>query len=367
MKLLFAIKGLALASGGAERVFCTVISELANRGHDVVAVTFDGLGASSFYPIDGRVRRINLAIGDATRAAGISETLQRVSALRRVVKSENPQVAVGFMHSMFLPLTFALLNTQIPVVGSEHIVRDHYRTRPLQYFLLVAGSLFIARMTVLSEVIRDRYPWVVRRRMTAMPNPVESPAALIGDRTARSQHTLLSVGRLDLQKDHATLVRAFARIAPQQPNWCLRILGEGPQRPYIEQLIEQLGLSERIALPGITADICREYESANLFVLASRYESFGLATAEAMAHGLAVVGFADCPGTNELILSDETGILVSPGTDRAVNLGDALKSLMDDPLRRLKLGEAGRKFVVDRFSSRRVADMWERLLQSLCV
>lgn len=366
MKLLFCIKQLHAAVGGAERVFCTVCSELAARGHEVVVVTFDKPGDRPFYALDAHVRRVPLAIGDARRAAGVVETLRRMAALRRLVRTERPDVAVGFMHSMFVPLAISMIGCNIPVVGSEHIVPEHYRSRPLQFLLLVVTAPLLQAMTVLSEAIRQRYPGVVRRRMQVLPNPVSVPEGAAATSGARTEgRVLLCVGRLDAQKDHATLLRAFARLAPQYPDWRLRIVGEGPLRPDLEGLVDALGLAEQVSMPGVTDRIDDEYRGAAAFVLSSRYESFGLATAEAMSHGLPVVGFADCPGTNELIRDGHTGLLVDPGTDRVTALADSLAVLLRDASLRRRLGDAGRTAIDTRFSTGRVCDSWEKLLTSL--
>jgi glycosyltransferase involved in cell wall biosynthesis len=373
MKLLFCIKRLHAVAGGAERVFCTVCSELAARGHAVTVVSYDRADEQPFYGIDARVRRVALDIGNVRGTAGMVETLRRMVALRALARREQPDVAVGFMHSMFVPMAVALAGLPVPAVGSEHIVPEHYRSRPLQYLLLLATAPLLSRMTVLSEAIRLRYPGVVRRRMQVLPNPVAKPRSALPQADAAAEAplgagpVLLCVGRLDAQKDHATLVQAFARIAGQHPAWRLTIVGEGTLRPALEAQIEALGLGDRISLKGITDRIDDAYRSASAFVLSSRYESFGLATAEAMSHGLPVVGFADCPGTNELIANGETGLLVAPGADRAAALADTLDRLLADAALRRRLGDAGRQAIDAHYSTRSVCDRWEQLLCGLKV
>lgn len=365
MRLLFAIKHLNGAVGGAERVLCTVASELAARGHEVIIVSFDHAGDEPFYPLAATVRRIELGVGDVVRSARLGETLRRVRVLRRCVSDEAPDVAIGFMHSMFVPLAFALAGTEIPVVGSEHIVPEHYRTRPLQFALLLMAAPLMAKVTVLSAAIRIRYPAVVRRRMVDMPNPV-APAT--GDARlldAKSRRVLLNVGRFEPQKDQATLVRAFARIAPDHPDWDLRIVGDGSLRPELQSLSVELGIADRVAMPGIAKDIGAEYRAADTFVISSAYEAFGLVTAEAMSHGLPVVGFADCPGTNELIETNRTGVLVDPGRDRIASLASALSKLMADPALRQRLGVAGWEAIDSQFSPKYVCERWEGLLRPL--
>jgi len=367
MKLLFSIKGLISAVGGAERVLCTVCSELVKRGHDVAIVTFDRPGGQPFYSLDGLVRRIDLGIGNPAHRARLSETLCRMRALRQIAMEEKPHVAIGFMHSMFVPLAFALAGTGIPVVGSEHIVPEHYRKRPLQYALLVAASSFLAKMTVLSEAIRSRYPAPIRERMIVIPNPVSPAVGRNGSEACKPCHILLNVGRLDAQKDQATLLRAFAYLAKDYPDWELRIIGDGPLRGELETLAQELGLEGRVHMPGIKSDIEVEYCLADAFVISSRYEAFGLVTAEAMSYGLPTIGFADCPGTNELIQDGSTGLLAAGGPDRALSLSRELARVMASPDLRRHLGVAAKTAIGQRFSAQHVCSLWESLLETVRV
>lgn len=366
MNLLFAIKTLT-ATGGAERVFCAIAGELSRRGHDVLIVTYDPPGTSSFYPLVESIRRLELGVGDAGRSACYIETVRRMSALRDVAKTERPQIAIGFMHSMFVPLALALVGLGIPVVGSEHIVPEHYRTRPLELALFLLAAPLLSKVTVLSETIRERYPRSIRRRMVAMPNPVTVIPASGQARPAgdKARHILLSVGRLDTQKDQATLIHAFATLAAKWPDWHLKILGEGPLRGELSALVEALGLADRVALPGVTRDIAVEYRGADVFVLPSRYEALGLVTTEAMSFGLPVVGFADCPGTNELIEDGNSGYLVVPGDDRAKSLARALARLFADPALRLRMGKSGACAVTRMGSIASVGDRWDNLLAAV--
>jgi glycosyltransferase involved in cell wall biosynthesis len=362
VKLVFAIKRLENEAGGAERVLCLVCSALAKRGHAVTVVSFDRPGSSSFYSLDERVRWIQLAIGDTKRNARLAETLQRMLALRSRVVDIRPDAVVAFMHSMFVPAAFALAGTSIPVVGSEHIVPEHYRSRPLQWALLNLAAPLLAGMTVLSEAVRAQYPSRVGRRMTVMPNPVVGMPRSVAVEADEGDRVILNVGRLDPQKDQATLVQAFALLASDFPEWRLRIVGEGALRLELERLVERLGLAQRTSLPGVIREIDAEYQRAAIFAMPSRYESFGLATAEAMAHGLPVVGFDDCPGTNELVTDGETGILVRGNGDRNEAMAGGLRELMFNRERRLAYGGAGRTRARRMFDLDSVCDRWEQML-----
>lgn len=363
VKLLFCIKAMNNPGGGAERVLAEVASGLAGRGHEVAVLTFEAPGGRSFYRLADGVQRLDLGIGSTTGPATAAETLRRMSALRRRVAMERPDVVIGFMHSMFLPLGLALLGTGIPVVASEHIVPEHYQSRPLQALLLRLTPLIVRRITSVSERARGKYPPSLRRIMEVVPNPLTQATtgrAEVAPPAARQ--VLLSVGRLTAQKDHETLLRAFARVAPATPGWTLRIVGDGELRDHLARLARSLGVGERVELPGSSADIGREYLSAQLYVAPSRYESFGLAAAEALAHGLPAIGFAECQGINELIEDGVNGMLVAGGADRPGVLAEALSGLMLDPQRRRQLAaDSGSR--LSRHGIEPVLDAWEGLLE----
>ena len=80
MKIIFAIKNLSSAVGGAERVFCEVASGLVNRGHEIIVLTFDSTGSSSFYHLDSKIRKIELAIGDSSSPANFLESFSRLKS-----------------------------------------------------------------------------------------------------------------------------------------------------------------------------------------------------------------------------------------------------------------------------------------------
>lgn len=362
MRLLFAIKTLALPGGGTERVLADLTSGLAQRGHAMTVLSFDRPGVEPFYAFDRKVRRVTLGIGDVGRGTRASEGVRRVFGLRRLAREVRPDVAVGFMHSAYIPLGIALVGTGVPVIASEHIAYDHYRTRPLQAALLRLTPSLTRATTVISPAIRDGFPRALRRRMVVVPNPVSAqdrrPADVSGE--GKADKVLLAVGRLEAQKDHRTLIAAFARIAGDFPDWRLRIVGEGTLRGELEAQIARLGLDGRVRLAGATSRIDDEYVAAQLFAMPSSYESFGLTTAEALSHGLPVVGFADCPGTNELVRDEVNGRLVD-GTDREASLAGGLAALMGSTETRQRLAAAAPASIED-FALERIVDLWEELL-----
>ncbi len=366
MNTLFAIKALNNPGGGAERVLADVASGLAARGHRVGILSFDAPGGRSFYNLDGRITRLEVPVGSPDRPSTLWETLRRVAALRSRVLSARPDIVIGFMHSMYIPMGVALVGTGIPLLASEHIVPEHFTSKPLERIALRFTPWLADKIAVVSEQAKAAYMLGLRRAMVVISNPVSvaayGRADVLGGKKARK--VLLTVGRLTNQKDHATLIDAMALIAGQVPDWELRIVGDGELRPRLEAQIAALGLDGRVRLPGSTRDIASEYLAAQLFVLPSRYESFGLVTVEALTHGLPVVGFADCAGTNQLIQPGVNGVLVS-GEDRARALAEALAALMTDGQRRLALAQGAKTVMPVHFSLDAVLDRWETVLREI--
>jgi glycosyltransferase involved in cell wall biosynthesis len=350
MKLLFAIDSLATGSGGAERVLSEVASGLAERGHQIEIASFGPPGAPDFYPLHGEVIRHCLPSGLARRPL----------ALRKLLLRRRPDVATGFMPSAYVPLALVSIGTGIPVIASEHTAWEHYRRHRLQALTLRLAAPLFAAFTTTSERVGAGFPPAMARRMVPIPNPVsarigQSHAAVAG------KMVLLSVGNLRKEKRHDTLIAAFSRIADAHPDWELRIVGEGAERARLEEQIRRLGLETRVRLTGTVQDVAAEYAFADLFAAASHYESFGIATAEALAAGLPAVGYADCPGINELIEDGVNGRLVS-GSDRVSALASGLAELMDSAEKRQAMAAAGPPSVAQ-FSLSRVLDQWEELLR----
>ena len=142
------------------------------------------------------------------------------------------------------------------------------------------------------------------------------------------------------------------------------IVGDGPDRPRLEQLIRQAGLGQRVRVLGYLSEseLRREYQAADLFVLPSRadpgtgeVEGFGLVYLEAAAWGKPAIG-ANCGGALDAIAHGETGLLIEP--DCPGQLCAALQSLLRNPDRAQQLGQRARQRALTEFS-------WERSAAAL--
>ena len=168
---------------------------------------------------------------------------------------------------------------------------------------------------------------------------------------------ILAAGRLDGVKDYSTMIKAFALLARRRP--CrLLILGEGPMRERLENLVHELDLDDRVALPGWVANPYAFMSRASLFVLSSIHEGLSMVLVEAMACGCPCVS-TDCPtGPGEILRDGETGALVPVGDEAA--LAEAMERALDQPTDASILRRRA-----DDFSVESAVEAYEKLLRTL--
>lgn len=364
VKIFFAIKTIDGSKGGAEKVLADISSGMSSRGHKVSVLSFDNTRGRSFYDFGKKVKRIRLAVGNIQRKASFWEVITRMRVIRKVVTRHKPDIVVAFMHSSFIPCSLALIGTGVPVIASEHIVPTHYRKRKWEFLLLILSRFFVKKITVLSNNIIKTYPKFLRDKMVPIANPVkESKILNTSEGGDNEEKIILNVGRLTEQKAQHILIEAFALLAKKYPDWVVRIIGEGELLADLIALAQKLNIADKVIFAGTTSNIDAEYSKANIFALPSSYESFGLATAEAMSHGVPPVGFANCPGTNEIIKHNISGILVE-GSCSAKKYSKALDVLMQSKEKRQKLGAAA-KIAVKKYQPENILDEWEKLIKAV--
>lgn len=160
---------------------------------------------------------------------------------------------------------------------------------------------------------------------------------------------IVMVGRMERQKDHATLLRALGDCGALP--WELDLVGDGPLRPALETQAARLGLGGRVRFLGSRRDVPEVLARGQVFVLATNWEGLPLSVIEAMRAGLPVVATA-VGGTGELVAEGRTGFLVPRGDAGA--MGSRLRSLLADPAQRRELGAAGRARYEEAFTFERM-------------
>lgn len=151
---------------------------------------------------------------------------------------------------------------------------------------------------------------------------------------------VMQVARLSAVKDHATAVRAIARLAPGQPAVRLLLVGDGAERPALERLVDELDVRDRVLLLGARSDVERLLPAADAFLLSSLSEAIPLTLIEAMAAELPCIG-SRVGGVPELIVEGETGLLAEPGSPE--QFAHCIQRLTTDGELCTRMGAAGRR------------------------
>jgi glycosyltransferase involved in cell wall biosynthesis len=367
----------SLGPGGAERVLSTMANYWAAKGWKIDLLTLDGTDKPPFYRLHDAVAHHPLGLYGQSRRPleAIQRNRQRARALRDSLRRAAPQIVISFGDRTNVLTLLAAAGLRVPVIVSERADPRHWDIglgwEMLRRWLYPRA----ARIVLLSAEVRCYFSATVQRKSRVIPNPVvvpegtapgsklHSPSPNHQEPGARSQEPrvkrAMGMGRFTEEKGFDTLLRAFARVAPRHPEWSLELWGDGPLRPKLESLVEELALQDRASLPGRTTEPFAVMCRSDLFVLSSRTESFGNVLCEAMACGLPVVSF-DCPsGPRQIIRHEVDGLLVPPGDLGA--LAAAMDRLMSDAGERARLAARAPE-VRDRFGLERVMGMWEAVV-----
>ena len=307
MKVLFTIG--SLAGGGAERVVSRLASCMARRGEtvEVALIARDAVD----YPLDGRVDVRYIAPRIQIRGA---RYLLRCMAYRKEVGRFDPDVIISFTTAVNLFVLDALRHTGRKIVLSER--NDPYndpkdpsaRRKRDRVYHRASGLVFQ------TDDAKAYFSKEIQDKSTVILNPVEVPAALRGN--VGKEKKLVTVGRLEPQKNQTMLIKAFSQIHERFPEYRLEIYGEGSLRSELEDLIRSEKLEDAVFLMGYTKNVLEAISTASLFVLPSDYEGMSNALIEAMAIGSPVVSTDHPIGGARMVINDGVDGMLVPVGDR---------------------------------------------------
>jgi glycosyltransferase involved in cell wall biosynthesis len=315
-------------------------------------------------------------VGERVRAAGVPDVHLRLRAdgdlpgllrLTRALHTHRADALLATRWREFLLGGFAARLARTPRtvcrLGLKVTPEDDLKRR------LIFG--LADRVIVNAEEIRAallQRPWIAPEKVAVVHNGVdlERYAELDGGAEFRAElgvpaeaPLVVNVGALTPQKDHATLVRATARLAAALPDVHVAAVGEGFLRADIESQVARAGVGDRFHLVGFRADVRPALAAADLFVLSSYNEGMPWAMIEAVAAGLPVVA-TDVSGTRACVDDGVNGLIVPERDDAA--LAAACTELLADRPRREAMARASRRLAAERFDENRMFDQTLQIL-----
>ncbi len=350
--------------GGSERHLLALLPALRERGIDACFLGLDvpGTDAARFY---AALDEAGVPYRRVRCGPDVSPRMAR--DVVRAVRAERP--ALLHTHLVHADVYGALASTvaRIPLVSSRHN-DDRYLLGPFRY-VDRALARRAHRLIAISDAVRrflEQAGHASEKIVTIHYGLDELPAApseVMPEEVGIPPHAplVLAIGRLTAQKDHPTLLRAFARARERHPETRLAILGIGPLEAETRALVRELDLDEAVVLPG-RLEIRDWLTRADIFAHTSRWEGFGIVLLEAMQASLPIVA-TSVSAVPEIVVDGETGLLADAGDVDGV--ARALDELLADPERGRRLGFAGRARARSEFSVARMAERTIALYETI--
>lgn len=322
MKIAVFYEGLK--PGGVEHMIANLSHELIARGHSLTLI-LAGAPTPRDYPVAPGVG-VHWLRHPTSSARGSIVTLARMLRAERydIVLSAMPQFNNAAVIARILSGTKARnVLTERTNPQADYARLTGWKQRAWHTAAMLAYPL-ASEIVAVSAGLADslaRFARLDRKRITVIHNP----AYQARDDRVEVAHpwtrdgmgpVIVAAGRLVEQKDFATLLRALALVERREVRAV--IFGDGPLRAELEALVAELGLTERVALPGFVRDITPSIAAAGCFVLSSAWEGFGNVLIEALGTGASIVT-TDCPdGPREIVADGAFGALVPVGDAAAM-------------------------------------------------
>lgn len=375
MRITSVIAGLS--GGGAERVCVNLANAWVACEQSATVLTVSHTRPAAF-AIDPRVERRDLgwpcqphsrelnaaAIAPVIRLIRHARCLELmgeipfIALLRYAILETKPDVVVTHMTMTNVFVIAAMPETGVPVIAYEHT--DTSRLN-LPHWAGAREALYryAAAVVAPDPVIAE---WLAAGGASAFTihNPLVAPRPYTVKRDG-PRRRLVTLARLSSEKRIEFLLRSFASIAADFPEWDLEIYGVGPQQNFLEHLAEELA-PERIWVRGFSTDNYGILAAADLYVSSSCVEGFGNAIWEALACGVPVVAMDAGPPVRALVRNGVDGLIVWENSMAA--LASALARLMGNDAER-KAFAARAPEVIRRFSMESSLRKWDALLEKV--
>lgn len=356
-----------LGTGGAEYQLHELV-----RGLDRTrfAPTVLALSRGGYWA--GRLRALDVPVMELPSRRSME--LARLRALRRALRAVAPHVLHTVLWSGNAYGRLAAIGLGIPVViaAERNVIHRPRWQRTLERALDLVTDRYLVNSAAIVEQLA-RHGGLPRAKMAVVHNGIDLagvPAFDLDRRRARvalgfdpARRLVAQVGRLEPQKDYPTFLDAAARVAAAVADVDFLVVGDGALRATLEAEAGRLGLGTRVRFTGVRHDVPALLAAVDVLVLASLHEGLPNVVIEAMAVG-AVTLATDVGGSRELVVPDETGVLVP--VRRPDVLAGATIALLADAERARRLAVAARRRIEECFTVeamvRRTTALYEEAL-----
>lgn len=361
--------------GGSGVVASELALALAHRGHHVHIISYAvPFRLREFHPnvflheVDVAVYPLfkyppyELGLSNKIVEVAQEQGLDIVHAHYAVPHATSAYLAKHILNLPKLKIITTLHGTDITLVGADKSFFSVIKFSIEQSDGVTAVSNYLQRRTMsefgITREIRVIYNFIDPSKSSM---PAEEGACQREVYATQEEKILVHASNFRPVKRVSDVVRIFARVRQEMP--CkLLLVGEGPERLFAQQLVKELKLHDDVRFLGQVDDIQSILRCADVFLLPSEQESFGLAALEALACGVPVVG-ATTGGMPEVVRHGETGYLYPVGEIRDMAL--AALDLLGDEQRYQRFSETARKQAIKNFDIKVILPQWEAFYEEV--
>lgn len=295
-------------SGGTERVGTIIANELnKNEKYKISFVSLVEKKNEPFFEVSKDIKRYALFEQPVKGLQNIHRICYR---LIQLIKQEKFDVIVDIDGILDMYSLTAKLFTKVKVISWEHF---NYYQHPVvghrKYTRWLAGRFADAIVTLTEE---DRGYYLENLKIKCPIQSIHNPIIGLDDIKKYNSESkmILSVGRLTHQKGFDMLVDVAKEVLHKHPDWIWVILGEGEDRPLLEQKIKSYQLENRLILKGNVSNVKDYYAKTGIFVMTSRYEGLPMTLLETKPYQLPSISFDIQTGPRDCIINNKNGYLI---------------------------------------------------------
>lgn len=353
-----------LEQGGAERVVSNLSNQFAKDGYEVIVAT-EWEGENEF-KLDERVRRIHVGLSEEDeKKSPYVKVLIRLFNLRKLLKQEKPDVAIGFTRKPLYRLLMAAVGIKTPVIIAV-------RTNPVGHYDELTDKICIPLLfprvdgaVFQTEGQREFFPEYIQKKSTIILNPI-SDKYLNAEPVAEKEKAIVHSGRLVDFKNQPMLIRAFLKVHEKHPEYSLLIYGPDSfdgTKEILESIIKENDAQEYVRLMGGSDELEKLLPKGEIYAFSSDWEGLPNALLEAMCLKMPIVA-TDCPcgGPRTVMTDGVDGILVPINDPDAY--ADALCRLIENPELAKQMGENAGK-ISERINGEAIIEQWKTFILSV--
>lgn len=365
MKVCFFI-GAMIEKGGSERVLSN-LTKYFSAYCNVELLTI--LNSKMAYKIDDKVKIYSLdnkkieEYKKENKIFKITKYIKRFKKFNKFLKESKPDIIVSFMPeaSFFSMLSFN--NRKITkIISVRNDPRREFKN--IIYKILMKLTYKRANGFVFqTEDAKKYFEKEIQDKSVVIPNPINEKIANINWNEKRDKYLIVSVGRLENQKNQKLLIQSFKKVLNDIPKAKLKIYGEGSLRAELKEYIKELDIVDKVELPGRVENVEEYIKNAGCFVLSSNYEGMPNALMEAMAEGMPVVS-TDCPcgGPRYLIENNVNGVLVE--VENVDQMAQAIEKIILNDEFAKKIGKNAKE-IVYRLNPQKINEEWYNFINKV--